>query len=76
MDDRRTLAVRALSLSAGVARADAAAEDLLVDAFDTLEEAAEAHAYLAGFLLEVLAGQRREDVDRTRAHLLTLLDRT
>lgn len=50
----------ALALVAGLAEGDDAAGELLVDAFDDLGQAARAHAYLAGFLLNALAASRGE----------------
>ncbi len=76
MDDaerRRARARVALSLVEGVARGDEAAEDLLVDAFDGLGDAAAAHAYLAGFVLQALADARGEPLARTCSYVRALL---
>lgn len=59
--DRR-LAEMALGLAVGVAREDATVEPLLVDGFESVEQAARAHAYLTGFLLALLADARKEGV--------------
>jgi hypothetical protein len=66
----------ALSLAEGVALGDAGADDLLLDAFDSVEDAARAHAYLAGFLLQVVAAERQEPVSSSTAHMRRLLGRT
>jgi hypothetical protein len=55
----------ALALARGVARGDTGADDLLVAGFNSVEEAAQAHAYLAGFLLQLLAAARAEEVTAT-----------
>ena len=55
------LARRALALVEGVARGERAAENLLVDAFASVDEAARAHAYLCGFLLQLLAEAHDEN---------------
>ena len=55
----------ALGLAEGVARGESEAEDLLVAGFDSVEEAARAHAYLTGYLLQLLADARHEDVPAT-----------
>jgi hypothetical protein len=70
--DRR-LAEVALGLAEGVARNDAAAESLLVDAFDSVEQAAHAHAYLAGFLLVLLAEERNEGVSDCGLYVRSML---
>jgi hypothetical protein len=70
--DRR-LAEVALGLAAGVARGDETAESLLVDGFDSVEQAAEAHAYLRGFLLVLLAKARNEEVTATVPYVDSML---
>jgi len=55
MADRQRLARTALSIVAGVGRDDPDAEALITAAFVSHEEAAEAYAYLCGFILEALA---------------------
>ena len=64
----------ALALAEGVARGDSDADGLLVAGFDSVEEAARAHAYLAGFLLELLARSRSEDVTATVGYVRTKLN--
>jgi hypothetical protein len=63
----------ALSLVEGLLRGDPAASGLLVDTFDSVEDAAAAHAYLAGFLLQCLAVRRSEDFTTTVAFVRHLL---
>jgi hypothetical protein len=70
--DRR-LAEVALGLAEGVARNDDAVEPLLADGFDSVEQAAHAHAYLAGFLLVVLAKARNEDVSDSVRYVRSML---
>jgi len=55
MADRRRPALLALNIAGGLSREDADAEALALAAFADLEEAAEAYAYLTGFLLQALA---------------------
>jgi hypothetical protein len=55
MADRQRLALMALNIVDGVGRNDADAEALITAAFVSQEEAAEAYAYLCGFILEALA---------------------
>lgn len=57
----RDAACRALALVEGVARDDRDADGLVVDAFDTVEDAVRAHAHLAGFILEALAHHHRHE---------------
>lgn len=64
----------ALGLAEGVARGDPDADALLVDGFDSVEQAACAHAYLSGFLLELLAHHRSEDIVTTVKYVRTVLD--
>ena len=45
----------ALSIIEGLVQDAPGADDMALDAFDSVEAAALAHAYLAGFLLEMLA---------------------
>jgi len=66
----------ALSLAEGLTRNDSDAEGLVLDAFDSIEAAARGHAYLAGFLLQVLADERNESVADAAEHLRRLLART
>jgi hypothetical protein len=73
MDDRRKLARLALSLVEGSENADAHADALLADAFATHETAALAHAYLSGFILQVLATERSESVEQAASHVRRLL---
>jgi hypothetical protein len=47
---------------------------MFIDTFESLEEAAIAHAYLAGFVMEYLAAQRNENVEQTVAEIRRLLD--
>ena len=64
----------ALGLAEGVARGDADADALLLDGFDSVEQAARAHAYLSGFLLELLAHHRSEDIVATVTYVRSMLD--
>jgi hypothetical protein len=73
MRDRRHLARLALDLVEGCVRDAAAADSLLVDAFESVEEAAAAHAYLTGFVLEALAEARREHVPAAAGYIRHLL---
>ena len=73
MSTNRELARLALSLVEGTVRGDSAADDLLAEGFDDLEDAARAHAYLCGFVLETLAAARRETPSDTCAYLRGLL---
>jgi hypothetical protein len=66
------LAEVALGLAAGVARGDEAAESLVVDGFDSVEKAVQAHAYLSGFLLVLLAKARDEEVDATVPYIQSM----
>jgi hypothetical protein len=63
----------ALSVTEGMLRGDAAADDLAADAFDTAQDAALAYAYLAGFLLECLAEAKGESAERCAAGVRRLL---
>jgi len=49
---------------------------MFVDTFESLEEAAHAHAYLTGYVLQFLAIERSETVDQTAAAIRRLLDRS
>lgn len=71
MDQPRVLL--ALALAEGVARGDHAVDDLVIAGFNDLEEAAAAHAYLAGYLLQVLAHVRNEPIPATAGYIRTLL---
>ncbi|HEY7135532.1 MAG TPA: hypothetical protein VIB48_10740 [Acidimicrobiia bacterium] len=73
MRDRRHLARLALDLVEGCVRNDPAADSLLADAFDSAEEAAAAHAYLTGFVLQALAQARTEPVEVTAGYVRRLL---
>ncbi|HEX5587378.1 MAG TPA: hypothetical protein VFZ17_08730 [Acidimicrobiia bacterium] len=73
MRDRRELARLALALVEGSLTVGDAADELFVDAFESLEEAATAHAYLAGFILEYLAVERGEQPVQTVAEIRRLL---
>lgn len=64
----------ALGLAEGVARGDSDADALLVVGFDSLEQAARAHAYLSGFLLELLAHHRSENIVATMKYVRSVLD--
>lgn len=72
--DPAQLAGRALALVEGTARGDPDAIALHVDAFDTVEEAAAAFAYLGGYLLTALAQARAEDVESTATWLRSTLE--
>ena len=74
MRDRRTLARLALALVEGSVRFGEAADEMFVDTFESLEEAAHAHAYLAGFVLQFLASLRGETVDQTVAEIRRVLN--
>lgn len=73
MDDRRRLASLALSLIEGSENGDEHADDLLAEAFETYETAAQAHAYLSGFILQVLATERGESVEQATSRVRQLL---
>jgi hypothetical protein len=62
-----------LSLVEGSANGDEHADALLADALGTHETAARAHAYLSGFLLQLLATERGEPVPATVARVRLLL---
>lgn len=64
----------ALSLAQGVANGDPTVEQVLIAGFADLAEAAEAHAYLAGFLLQTLATGRSEPVADTASYVRRLLE--
>ncbi len=72
MDSRKALV--ALALAEGVARSDHSADALIVAGFDSHEEAALAHAYLVGFVIQLLAEERNEGVRATAAYVRRLLD--
>lgn len=72
----REAARLALSLAEGAASNDSRADGLAVDAFDSVEDAAQAHAYLTGFLLQVLANERQETVQASAEHVKGLLNRS
>jgi len=73
MSTDHDLARLALSLVEGTVRGDSAADDLLADGFGDLDEAARAHAYLTGFVVEVLAECRHETPAQTCAFVRRLL---
>ncbi len=73
MDDRRGLAGLALSLIEGSEGGDEHADALLADAFGTHETAAQAHAYLSGFILQILATERNESVGQVASRVRRLL---
>ena len=75
MDEYRRLAGLALHLVEGSERGDEHADALLADAFETHTTAALAHAYLAGFVLQLLARERGESVPETIARVRLLLNR-
>ena len=75
MDDRRRLAVLALNLVAGSEQGDRHADALLADALGSHATAAQAHAYLSGFLLQVLAVERHESIEATSSRVRLLLQR-
>lgn len=72
MDQSRVLL--ALALAEGVARGDHAVDELVIAGFNDLDEAA-AHAYLAGFLLELLSHSRKEALPATAGYVRDLLMR-
>ena len=72
--ERRDLAKLALALVEGSLRVGDAADELFIDAFDTVEEAVTAHAYLAGYVLQYLAVQRDETMTRTVEEVRRLLE--
>lgn len=74
MDHRR--AMTALALAEGVARDDPTVDQVLVQAFDDMAQAAEAHAYLAGFLLQTLASASSEPIANTATYVRSLLQRS
>lgn len=69
------MARRALALVEGVARGEQAAENLLVDAFASVDEAARAHAYLCGFLLQLVAAAFGESTAGAAVRVRDLMDR-
>jgi len=74
MRERRELAKLALALIEGSLTVGDAADALFVDAFVSLDEAAFAHAYLAGFVIEFLAQQRNERPHETVVEIRRLLE--
>jgi hypothetical protein len=74
MDSDRAQALLALSLVEGMLRGDVVADSLAIETFDGVEEAARAHAHLAGFLLEVLATERQQTPDAAARHVRSLLE--
>ena len=76
MSDRQRLARTALSIVAGVGRDDPDAEALITAAFASPEEAAEAYAYLCGFILEALAHEvRHGSIDAAKGYVERLISR-
>ena len=73
VDDPTKRAHRALSLVQGLLDGDPAASGLLHDSFDSQEDAADSFAYLAGFLLEILAEWRHEPPASTVRYVRDLL---
>lgn len=69
----RQLAELALALVEGVARGDHDADALITTGFDSVETAARAHAYLSGFLLQLLADRRSETPQETAAYVRVVL---
>lgn len=59
----------ALGIVEGLVRESPGAEELALDVFDSLEQAAVAYAYLSGFLLEILA----ENLGMTGAEAASLV---
>lgn len=76
MDDPRRLAALALSLIEASEHRDGHSDALLADALGTHETAAYAHAYLSGFILQLLATERHESIERTIARVRRLLLQT
>ena len=74
MDQDRLQARLALSLIEGMLRGDAVANSLAVETFDDVEQAAQAHAHLSGFLLEVLAAERQQSAEATARYVRSLLE--
>lgn len=74
MEHDRAQARLALSLVEGMLRGDAAVDNLVLEAFDDLEQAALAHAHLSGFLLQVLANERHQTPDVTARFIRSLLE--
>jgi hypothetical protein len=74
MRDRRELARLALALVEGSLTVGASADEMFIDAFESLEEAASAHAYLTGFVVQYLAAERGETVDQAVVRIRRLLD--
>jgi len=73
MDEHRRLANLALHLIEGAERGDEQADALLAEAFESHASAARAHAYLTGFVLQLLASERRQPMEATVARVrLTL----
>jgi hypothetical protein len=69
MRDRKTLALLALALVEGSLRVGDAVDEMFIDTFESLEEAAFAHAYLAGYVLQFLAVQRAQTVAQTASEI-------
>lgn len=75
MEPDARLAALALNLVEGTVEHRAAADDLLVEGFADLDEAARGHAYLSGFLLTMLADARGTTVRAACAEVRALLRR-
>ena len=74
MHEQRRLANLALHLVEGSGRGDEQADALLAEAFQSHAMAALAHAYLTGFVLQLLAEERRESMEATVARVRLLLN--
>ncbi len=74
MHEHRRLANLALHLIEGSERGDERADALLAEAFESHASAALAHAYLTGFVLQLLAEERREPMETTVARVRLLLN--
>ena len=64
----------ALALAQGVANGATEVDPLLVEGFNSVGDAARAHAYLAGFVLQLLADVRHEPVSDTVGYVRSKLD--
>ncbi len=74
MRDRKTLARLALALVEGSLQFGQGADEMFVDTFESLEEAAHAHAYLTGYVLQFLARERGEEVHQTVNAIRSMLN--
>jgi hypothetical protein len=73
MADQKVLL--ALTLVEAVAKQDHTVDPLLTGGFDTVEDAAHSHAYLCGYLIALLAHERRESVSATAEYVRLLMER-